>query len=230
MICPYCNYACEDQDRYCSHCGAPLFRAAQPKKGRHWVPILCMVLIFALGTGLFFALPGGSGTSHRNGFSTGDMPWFTLDDGILYFNEAYYDGSSELSIPASIGGITVTALSEGCFENCTDLTGIFLPETLQAIGEDAFRGCTSLRGIYIPESVAVIGEDAFYGCTSLEAVSVYDGIQHIGSNAFGGCSKLFYIYFVGNYEVWAELYPEFITPYTAVFCEDGSFYQGGDPY
>lgn len=230
MLCPYCNSACEEQDRFCSHCGAPLVPPAQEKKGRHWVPVLIMALLITFGTGLFFALPYGSNAPGANGFSTGDMPWFMLDDGVLYFSEAYYDGGSELTVPESIGGVTVTALAEGCFENCTGLTGIFLPESLNSIGKDAFRGCTALRGIYIPESVTVIGEGAFYGCSALEAVGCYDGILSIGSEAFAGCNKLFYIYFVGNYEVWTGLYSEFISPYTTVFCEDGSFYQGGDPY
>lgn len=230
MFCPYCNYECEEQDRYCSHCGAPLTARLQEKKGRHWVPLLIMVLLISFGTGLFFALPSGTGDSHAGGFSTGDMPWFEVDDGVLYFNEAHYDGGSELCIPESIGGVAVTSLSEGCFENCTNLTSVILPPSLQTIGEDAFRGCTSLRGIEIPESVRVIGSGAFYGCSALEAVCGYDGIQSIGSEAFGSCSKLNYIYFVGNFEVWAGLYHEFITPYTVVFCEDGSFYQGGTPY
>lgn len=228
MLCPYCNSVCEEQDRFCSHCGAPLAAPLAEKKGRHWVPLLIMALLCVLGTGLFFALPNGS--SAHNGFSTGDMPWFRIDDGVLYFSEAYYDGSSELTVPDTIGGVAVTALADGCFENCTELTGIFLPESLRSIGKDAFRGCTALRGMYIPESVEFIGGGAFYGCTALEAISCYNGIQSIGSEAFGGCSKLFYIYFVGNFEAWNMLYGEFITPYTAVFCEDGSYYQGVDPY
>lgn len=230
MLCPYCNYECGEQDRFCSHCGAPLTAPVQEKEGRHWVPILIMVLLLSIGTGLFFALPYGSTAPDTNGFSTGDMPWFRLDDGVLYFSEAYYDGGSELRIPESIGGITVTALSEGCFENCTGLTAVILPPSLQAIGEDAFRGCTALRGIEIPESVRIIGSGAFYDCSALEAVCGYSGIQSIGSEAFDGCSKLNYIYFIGDFEVWTGLYSEFITPYTVVFCEDGSFYQGGDPY
>lgn len=224
MLCPYCNNICEDGDRFCSHCGAPLAPSVQEKKGRHWVPILIMVLLISLGTGLFFALPNGKG------ISSADMPWYVIDDGVLYFSESDYNGGSELQIPESIGGVTVTALSEGCFENCTGLTSVILPPTLQAIGEDAFRGCTALRGIEIPESVMVIGENAFNGCTALEAVCCYDELQSIGSGAFSGCNKLYYIYFVGYYPVWAELYDEYITLYTTVFCEDGSYFQGGDPY
>lgn len=229
MICPNCNYQCEDTDRFCCHCGTALCVPAQ-KKGRHWVPILIMVLLCVLGIGMFFMLPGGSSTSRAHGLSVEEMPWFCVDDGILYFSPADYNGGSELQIPASIGGEAIEVISEGCFENCAELTAIFLPETLTAIGEDAFRGCTSLRGMKIPDSVTFIGEGAFSGCSALEAVSISSGVDFIGSGAFDDCHKLYYIYYLGNYADWTELYREFISPYTTVFCEDGSFYHGGDAY
>lgn len=230
MFCPYCNYECEEQDRFCSHCGAPLTIQLQKKKGRHWVPILMMILLISFGTGLFFALPGSSSPAPAVDGEAVDNSWFYVDNGVLYFEESRYSGSTELTIPSELFGQTVTSIGEGCFENCAGLTSIILPPTLQVIGEDAFRGCTALRGIEIPDSVRVIGEGAFYDCTALEAICVYNGIKSIGSEAFGGCSKLFYIYFLGNFQVWTELYGEFITPYTVIFCEDGSFYQGGNPY
>lgn len=230
MICPYCNSVCGEADHFCSNCGAPLQEPVQPRKGRHWVPILIMAVIFSIGLCLFFAFPGTENAHPAGSLPGNDMPWFRLDNGVLYFDEANYDGSSELTVPDAVGGQTVTALGDGCFENCTTLTGIILPDALQAIGEDAFRGCTSLRGVMIPESVVMIGKNAFKGCTSLESICCYDTLKSVGSDAFADCSKLFYIYFVGDFETWAELYPQFINPYTVIFSNDGSFYQGGDPY
>lgn len=228
MHCPYCNYECETLDRFCSHCGAPLTAAPQEKKGRHWVPILIMVLILTFGTVLFFALPG-SGVPSSSAGDDEEYSWFYVDNGVLYFEESRYTGGSELTIPSELFGQTVYSIGEGCFEDCTGLTSVILPPTLQAIGEDAFRGCTALRGIEIPASVVLIGEGAFSGCTALEAVCVYDGIRSIGAEAFSGCSKLFYIYYSGYFEDWDELYGEFINPYTTVFSLDGTFYQGKSP-
>ena len=227
MICAYCNCTCGERDRFCMHCGAPL---AAEKKGRHWVPILIMAIVFSIGLGLFFAFPGEEVSKPAAGGSNHDTPWFSVTDGVLYFDENRYEGSGELTVPEVISDQTVTALGEGCFENCTGLTGVTLPDTLQAIGEDAFRGCTSLRGVKIPESVYVIGKGAFQGCTSLESICCYESMKFVGENAFADCSKLFYIYFVGDFETWNQLYPQFINPYTVIFSNDGSFYQGGDPY
>ena len=223
MFCPYCNYECEAQDRFCSHCGAPLTGVSREKKGRHWVPILAMALVFAFGIGLFFALPGGDPASTEGG---SDYSWFYVDNGVLHFEESRYTGSGELTVPGELFGQTVTALADGCFENCSSLTSVVLPQTLMAIGEDAFKGCTSLRGIEIPESVMLIGEGAFSGCSALEAVCVYEGIQSIGEGAFNGCTKLFYIYYSGYFQEWNNLYGEFVNPYTTVIAQDGTFYQG----
>lgn len=230
MICPHCHGACEEQDRFCSHCGTPLNVPTPEKKGHHWVPILIMVLLVCFSTGLFFAFPGENSASPAGSISSASEPWFYLKGEILFFDESKYTGGSELTVPETIGGTAVVSIGEGCFENCTGLTTVYLPETLEAIGEDAFRGCTSLRGIYIPESVAIIGKNAFSGCSALEAVCLSDRIMSIGTGAFSNCNKLHYIYFLGYFEVWSELYGEFITPYTVIFCNDGSFYQGGNPY
>ena len=225
MFCPYCNYECEAHDRFCSHCGSPLTQQSAEKKGHHWVPLLIMLLVFAFGTSLFFLLPGNSDFQNPSDSGT-EYSWFRVDNGVLYFDESRYTGSSELTIPEELFGQTVHALSDGCFENCTGLTSVILPNSLQAIGEDAFKGCTSLRGIEIPESVMLIGKGAFSGCSALEAVCVYERIQSIGTGAFNGCTKLFYIYYSGYFEEWDHLYSEFVNPYTTVIAQDGTFYQG----
>lgn len=229
MFCPYCNNLCETHDRFCSHCGAPLAPAG-PKKGRHWVPILIMVILCAFGIGLFFALPGGNSVPAAVSNPDSQTPWFSISGGTLHFNDSLYSGGSKLTIPESINGETVTGLSTGCFEGCDQLSEIILPESLESISADAFKNCTALRGIYIPESVIWIGDGAFSGCSALEAVCMNSAPEAIGSGAFSGCNKLYYIYFAGIYEVWTELYPEFINPYTTVFCDDGDYYHGGNPY
>lgn len=223
MVCPHCNMICDEKDRVCQRCGQMLPIPA--KKGRHLVPVLAMVLLSALGIWMFFCYPGIPAPIQND-----EIPWFTVSDGVLSFDPALYDGNCELEIPATIGSGTVTALADGCFEGCTELTAVYLPDTLLAIGEDAFRGCTALRGIRIPESVRFVGQRAFASCTALEAVYISAQTEAIGVHAFTDCRKLQYIYFLGNYRDWEALYPGFITADTVIFCDDGSFFQGGAAY
>ena len=42
---------------------------------------------------------------------------------------------------------TVTAIGNGAFGNCVDLTSVEIPNTVTAIGNDAFQGCESLTSV-----------------------------------------------------------------------------------
>lgn len=220
MYCHNCGQFHDEADRFCRYCGVALKEPILPKKGSHWVPVLIMVILCAIGFGLFFGLPYGNKAPSETGSC------FSVQNGVLYFNASLYNGDSELMVPDTLDGQKVTALSDGCFKNCTQFTSVVLPNSLEEIGVGAFRGCTALRGIEIPDSVRRIGSEAFYGCTALEAVCLSDTLTHVGPGAFRECNKLYYIMFVGKHQDWIELYDEFITPYTGVFCDDGSFYQG----
>ena len=227
MYCPNCGALCGETDHFCTQCGTCLRpdAAPAPKKGSHRVPILILVLLAVLGTAVYFVTTGIQSAAQVKSAT----PWFEVWEGYLYFDPEAYFGSSELTVPSQIDGKTVIGLSDGCFENCTQLTTVILPDTLEEINNDAFAGCTSLRGIYIPESTYVIGAGAFYGCTDLEAICIPAGMRFIGPGTFDECNSLWYIFYDGTIDSWDGLYSEYITPYTGVFCEDGSFYQGGNP-
>ena len=190
-------------------------------RGRHWVPVLIMVLLVSIGTCLFFLLPG----QHDTTMVDNSTPWFSEKNGILYFDESKYTGSEELVIPETLQGVPITAISDGCFQNCTDFSAVYLPASLKAIGESAFQGCTSLRGISIPKNVTFIGHSAFYGCIALEAVELSDQVKRIGDDTFTNCIRLKYIFYSGSFSSWAELYSENIGPDTAISCKDGIFPQ-----
>ena len=197
------------------------------KKGSHWVPLLIMAVLALCYTVLFYAFPMREAEPPVR-LTSMETPWFSLERGILYFDGSIYTGGSQLSIPTAIEGAEVTAISDGCFRDCGDLTAIFLPETLNAIGEEAFRNCTALRGIQIPESVAFIGSNAFSSCSALEAIRFSNKMKHIAVDAFDGCSSLRYVYFLGSFQEWTELYRGFIDPSVVISCEDGKFYQSGE--
>ncbi len=64
----------------------------------------------------------------------------------------------------------ITAIGEGAFYNCTDLTAITIPNSVTAIGDNAFRDCSSLTSITIPNNVTTLGGWAFHSCSSLTSV------------------------------------------------------------
>lgn len=62
------------------------------------------------------------------------------------------------------GTTGLTEIPDNCFENCTRLTKIILPEGITSIGANAFSGCEELSSIYFPTTLKKIGENAFTNC------------------------------------------------------------------
>lgn len=76
-----------------------------------------------------------------------------------------------------------------CFENCSSLTSISIPNSVSFISDGAFKNCSSLTSIYIPNSVTIIGE-AFIGCKKLTTVTISETVEYIGNNAFAQCENI----------------------------------------
>jgi len=68
-------------------------------------------------------------------------------------------GIGESDVFAATCDSSVSAIGDGAFEQCIQLSGMVLPEGLEAIGRRAFYGTGQIR-LTLPESVSAIGEDA----------------------------------------------------------------------
>ena len=75
--------------------------------------------------------------------------------------------SGEVAIPDKIDGLPVTTIRDNAFEDCADITGVTIPESITYVGNAAFSGCKGLTEIKIPQSVTFIGGMAFSECGSL---------------------------------------------------------------
>lgn len=186
---------------------------ATPKKGRIWPPVLFLLIMFSVGLAAFLGSNAGATDA-----------CFTVENGTLYFDYTRYTGPDELTVPAEVNGMTVTAISEGCFRECDRLTTVILPDSVTVIGDDAFSGCDNLRGIYIPESVMSIGASALAGCSSLEAVYFPESIQEVGEGCLDRCDSLRYIFYGGTYRNWMRLYQGTYPPNMELHTSDGTYY------
>jgi len=135
-----------------------------------------------------------SGTCGEN------LTW-TLDDGILTISGT--GAMSDFPTPGSqawdavLGEIRkvvvndgVTSLGFAAFKNCTNLSIVHLPNSLQTIGKRAFEGCSNLTNVVIPNGVTLIDEFAFSGCTSLATVSFPANLTRVAQGVFKNCSSL----------------------------------------
>ena len=108
-----------------------------------------------------------------------------------------YNGSNtNLVIPETIGGKTVTGVIASSGSLVTDKTirekivSVTLPKTVTEIGNQTFEEMTNLKTVTINGKVTRLGGYAFYKCTSLATVKLPDGLKEIGYNAFSKCTAL----------------------------------------
>ncbi len=97
--------------------------------------------------------------------------------------------SGEITVPDTIEGCPVTAIQNYAFQNCVNVTGVILPDTLVTIGDGAFLG-SGIEGIVIPNGVSVIPGFAFKNCKALSGVELPEGITELGSHSFSDCDVL----------------------------------------
>ena len=197
--------------------------AVSPKptnKGRLLPPLLLLLAMMAIGLWAFFASPQPAADPEP---TADPMPWFTVTNGVLSFDESKYQGEPELVVPPTINGQTVTAIGKGCFAKCRDLTTVILPDTITEIRQEAFSDCTSLRGIFIPEGVKNIEANALHNCLVLEAIHLPESLQTLDSRSFSRCRKLVHIFYAGTYKNWTAIYTG-VLPFDAwIYCKDGNY-------
>ena len=86
----------------------------------------------------------------------------------------------------------VTTISSTAFSGNSDITAIYLPNTIKTIEDNAFKNCVNLQYVYFEDGVFVesIGESAFEGCTSLTGMDFSNRLDCLGAAAFKGCTSL----------------------------------------
>jgi len=70
------------------------------------------------------------------------------------------------------GGLNITEIGTGAFQNQDSITTLTLPTSLTTIGANAFRDCDNLGSVFIPASVSSIGTGAFAACDRLASIEV----------------------------------------------------------
>ncbi|MEE1175639.1 MAG: leucine-rich repeat domain-containing protein, partial [Paludibacteraceae bacterium] len=117
-----------------------------------------------------------------------------LFDSTVVIGKCRLSQTKNISIPEKVcirgKEYTVTVIGKFAFKDCSNLTNIEIPESIESIGGSAFEGCSNLTNIKIPESVKSIGGSAFEGCSNLTNIVIPENVTEIGKSAFSGCSNL----------------------------------------
>ena len=102
-----------------------------------------------------------------------------------------FENGSQLK---TIGG---GSYSSGAFSDCTALTSIEIPASVETIKASAFKGCSSLATVTFENGsqLKTIGggsysSGAFSDCTALTSIEIPASVETIKASAFKGCSSL----------------------------------------
>ena len=103
----------------------------------------------------------------------------------------YIGDVKELTIPAEIGGVTITGIDPYALTG-KDFTYINLQIPLTELPNNLFAGLGNLASITLPETITSVGESAFENCASLLNITfgANSKLTSIGDYAFSGCVKL----------------------------------------
>ena len=111
-----------------------------------------------------------------------------LPTSITYIPE---HGFAECTFTSLVIPDHITEIRSEAFLSCyTNMTSVFIPDSVQTIGYRAFDNCNKLTSVTIPSSVTSIGQWAFRGCVGLTSVTIPSSVTSIGSLAFGDCDLL----------------------------------------
>ena len=92
--------------------------------------------------------------------------------------------TGKITIPSEVEGLKVTRIYDYSFRNCTGITEVEVPSSVETIGYDAFYGCTGLKTASLGNGVKMLDSYVFYGCTSLQTITGISKLESIGSYAF----------------------------------------------
>jgi len=115
---------------------------------------------------------------------------YVVEDGGATLTGYVDEPIGDVVIPGELDGYPVTGIGECAFAECTELTGVTIPESVTSIGVEAFYMCVSLTDVIIPDSVISIGEWSFKECYELASVTIGSNVASIGEIAFFGCESL----------------------------------------
>lgn len=98
----------------------------------------------------------------------------------------FYNGYSLREVTFASSN-TLTEIKSACFNNCTSLVSIDLPDTITKMGNYVFASCTSLKEITLPNSLESVQNHLFAWCSSLKVIRMgakFGYFTNTGHNSF----------------------------------------------
>lgn len=85
-----------------------------------------------------------------------------------------------------------TAIADGAFEGCGEITQVVIPQNVESIGGNAFQGCSNLTKVVFQGTNTTVADNAFSGCNNISNVYFPEGLPQ-QDYAFGGSNPTIYV-------------------------------------
>lgn len=85
-----------------------------------------------------------------------------------------------------------TAIADGAFEGCGEITQVVIPQNVESIGGNAFQGCSNLTQVVFQGTNTTVADNAFSGCNIISNVYFPEGLPQ-QDYTFGGSNPTIYV-------------------------------------
>ncbi|MBQ9414607.1 MAG: leucine-rich repeat domain-containing protein, partial [Clostridia bacterium] len=119
----------------------------------------------------------------------GNYAYVVLSDGTAKITK-YSGAETDLVIPASLGGVNVSAIGSEAFKDNDAIERVTISDGIQTIGSYAFMQCDGIESINFAPSVTTIGGYAFQQCRGLQSVDIPATVKTLGDRVFYNCPIL----------------------------------------
>ena len=85
-----------------------------------------------------------------------------------------------------------TAIADGAFEDCGEITQVVIPQNVESIGGNAFQGCSNLTQVIFQGTNTTVADNAFSGCNNISNVYFPEGLPQ-QDYTFGGSNPTIYV-------------------------------------
>ena len=93
-------------------------------------------------------------------------------------------------VPASIAGKPVTTIGALAFLNCSNITSVSLPSSVNLIEDQAFVNCSKMTSVNLPDGLPRLGYNTFAGCLALTGVTIPSSVTLVDDSVFSACKAL----------------------------------------
>ena len=136
-------------------------------------------------------LPTGLNYIGHGAFKSSWLKSITIPGSVTTILDDTFTSCTSLSVVNLQYGIATISTTPNypCFDGCTSLKSIIIPNSVTTVAGGAFKGCTNLNLIVLSDNITTINEGTFLGCGNFSSIVIPAKVTGFGNNIFGGALK-----------------------------------------